>query len=118
MKPSPSQCTNPNLPSTKAIKRTWLIVLVSIVIGLIGATYYWLNKSEAITAAPTPTKSLAHAEYLGSESCAGCHQKEFKAWQSSQHAKAMQHADAKTVLGDFNNVEFIGGSIIFIVIPL
>lgn len=106
MKPSPSQRTNPNLPSTKAIKHSWLIVLLIIAIGLIGAAYYWLNKSEAITAATTPTKSLVHAEYLGSETCAGCHQKEYKAWQTSQHAKAMQHADAKTVLGNFNNIDF------------
>ncbi|HWS40897.1 MAG TPA: multiheme c-type cytochrome [Arenimonas sp.] len=106
MNPSSLQRANLGMPSNKAIKRTWLIVLVSVVIGIAGGTYYFLNQPEAITVSATPAKSLANAKYLGSESCAGCHQSEYKAWQSSQHAKAMQHADAKTVLGDFNDIEF------------
>lgn len=101
-----SQASNHKLPSTKTIKRTWLIVIVGVVIVVFGISYYLSKMSDVVIPVVAPAPSLAHAEYLGSESCAGCHQAEYKAWQTSQHAKAMQHANAKTVLGDFNNVEF------------
>src|SRR5512141_2804114 len=44
--------------------------------------------------------------YVGSQACAGCHQDAFRLWQGSQHAVAMQVADDKTVLGDFNDIDF------------
>jgi len=44
--------------------------------------------------------------YVGSAACARCHEGEYRAWQRSQHAVAMQVADEKTVLGDFNGAKF------------
>ena len=44
--------------------------------------------------------------YVGSETCAGCHQAEAKLWNASQHKAAMAHATDKTVLGDFNEASF------------
>ena len=44
--------------------------------------------------------------FVGSETCAGCHQAEAKLWHASQHAHAMEHATDKTVLGDFNDAGF------------
>jgi len=46
-------------------------------------------------------------EYIGSTSCAKCHVAETEAWRGSHHDLAMQHANSKTVLGDFNNTAFI-----------
>ena len=46
------------------------------------------------------------ASFIGSEACAGCHQAETRSWGASQHKAAMQHATAKTVLGDFNDASF------------
>ena len=43
--------------------------------------------------------------YVGSETCAGCHQAEHNAWRGSHHDLAMQHADDTTVLGDFDDAE-------------
>lgn len=43
----------------------------------------------------------AAAGFVGSDRCAPCHAEEHAAWQGSQHARAMQHASAATVLGDF-----------------
>lgn len=101
-----NQATNP----IKAIGRLWLIVLLTVVVVIAVIIYYLINKPDsAVSSSRLSTaseKSLSNAEFIGSESCAGCHQKEYKAWQGSQHAKAMQHANVKTVLGDFNNVEF------------
>ncbi|BAN45851.1 hypothetical protein PCA10_01190 [Metapseudomonas resinovorans NBRC 106553] len=45
-------------------------------------------------------------DYLGSQACATCHQAQYQAWQGSQHAHAMQHASAETVLGDFADARF------------
>ncbi|MCM8568518.1 hypothetical protein NE848_03960 [Gramella jeungdoensis] len=36
-----------------------------------------------------------------------CHQKEYKSWEGSHHDLAMKIADTNTVLGDFNDVEFV-----------
>lgn len=57
---------------------------------------------------PTSNRSSAEkaAVYVGSHQCVSCHQVEHKLWQGSHHDLAMQHADEKTVLGDFNNTSF------------
>ncbi|MDG4549187.1 MAG: tetratricopeptide repeat protein [Candidatus Contendobacter sp.] len=44
--------------------------------------------------------------YVGAQSCAECHQMEYRHWRDSQHAKAMQPATEQTVLGDFNDAPF------------
>jgi predicted CXXCH cytochrome family protein len=46
------------------------------------------------------------ASFVGAGTCAGCHSAEDAAWRSSHHAKAMQHANADTVLGDFKDAHF------------
>jgi tetratricopeptide (TPR) repeat protein len=48
----------------------------------------------------------APAKFVRSEVCADCHQEEYKLWRGSDHDLAMQVASEKTVLGDFNDVEF------------
>ena len=60
---------------------------------------YFTRGEPAVTA-------QAAATYVGSETCAGCHQAETKLWDSSQHKAAMAHATDKTVLGDFNDASF------------
>ncbi len=47
------------------------------------------------------------ATYVGRAACAQCHAHEVKAYNGSDHDRAMEPADAKSVLGDFNNVRFI-----------
>jgi predicted CXXCH cytochrome family protein len=55
----------------------------------------------------TPPHGLeANATFVGSDSCAGCHQAEAKLWQGSQHQLAMAHATNKSVLGDFSGATF------------
>ena len=43
------------------------------------------------------------ATFVGSETCAGCHRAQAQLWRGSQHQLAMQHADDKSVLGDFGD---------------
>lgn len=52
-------------------------------------------------AAPRPAP-----RFVGSAACRECHAPEYQAWQGSQHDRAMQHATASTVLGDFNDAVF------------
>ena len=56
------------------------------------------------TSEPVPT-------FVGARTCAQCHQREFKLWTGSHHQRAMQTANASTVLGDFNDVAVAHGSI-------
>ena len=42
--------------------------------------------------------------YVGSDSCAQCHQQQFNDWQLSDHHKAMQPANSETMLGNFDDV--------------
>lgn len=52
---------------------------------------------------PSKTTQTSAAAFVGSETCAGCHQVEGRLWNKSQHKAAMQHATESSVLGDFNN---------------
>ncbi len=54
-------------------------------------------------ASPSPPP----ATFVGAQQCAECHQSEIDKWHGSDHHLAMQKADAKTVLGDFNDVRFV-----------
>jgi tetratricopeptide (TPR) repeat protein len=62
------------------------------------------ERSEPTDAAAPATD--APLRFVGSASCAACHQAESDAWQDSHHALAMQHATPDTVLGDFSGVRY------------
>ncbi len=57
---------------------------------------------------PAPAASASPqaepARYVGAAACAGCHATENTAWQSSQHAHAMQAANPDSVLGRFDGL--------------
>ena len=46
-------------------------------------------------------------EYVGRQSCASCHEQECRLWEGSDHDLAMDRATPETVLGDFDNREFL-----------
>ncbi len=47
------------------------------------------------------------AIFVGREKCITCHKKEHDAWKDSHHDNAMDIANENTVLGNFNNAEFV-----------
>ncbi len=49
--------------------------------------------------------------YVGKEACVSCHEKEYKDWLGSDHDLAMDYANEKTVLGDFDNKKFSNGKV-------
>src|SRR5438034_7988633 len=68
---------------SRMISRRWLLSLVFL--ASLGTLHL-----QAQTGAPRPTPAGAPA-FVGSTTCAACHQRETAAWKTSQHAAAMQH---------------------------
>ncbi len=94
--PSPA----PDLPITgETQRRIWIAVAIAVVIA--AAFAFHLGNDNAIK-----TQDSAVATFVGSETCASCHQAEAKLWDASQHKAAMAHATDKTVLGNFNDASF------------
>ncbi len=83
--------------SGRAIRIATAVAIVAVLGS--GLAFHLLDISRP---ASTAQNSLA-ATFVGSETCAGCHQGEAKFWNASQHKAAMQHANDKTVLGNFND---------------
>jgi len=53
----------------------------------------------------------AGSGYAGAQSCMSCHTAQYAAWKGSHHDLAMQHANAKSVLGNFEDVSFRHGKV-------
>src|SRR3954465_13316776 len=71
--------------------------LAAVIVVAIGLGYQLLNGSTRNMA------SASAATFVGSETCAGCHRAQAQLWHGSQHQLAMQHANDKSVLGDFSD---------------
>jgi len=54
--------------------------------------------------APATPVVQGPAEYVGTQTCASCHEAEHADWAGSHHDLAMQKATPETVLGDFEDV--------------
>jgi hypothetical protein len=81
----------------------WIAASVAAAIVVSGGLGFQLLKGHE-SARKAPAAFVA--TFVGSETCAGCHRAEADLWRSSQHNLAMQHATAKSVLGDFNDATF------------
>ena len=90
-------------------------LLFSAVFLLGGATWFasWAHsETEPMEPLPVtlpdrhPPVASSSGGYVGAQSCAECHQTEYRYWRDSQHAQAMQPATEQTVLGDFHDASF------------
>jgi len=92
----------------------FFVLLLSAVLLLGGATWFasWAHSaSEPMEPLPValPARHPPVAPsggYVGAQACAECHLAEYRHWQGSQHAQAMQPATERTILGDFNSASF------------
>jgi len=71
-----------------------LLAMLAVGALLVGADW-WI----ALPQGQTP-------QYTGRAKCAECHREETELWAGSDHDRAMDHATAATVLGDFDDHEF------------
>lgn len=79
-------------------------VSTAISVLTIGAFFLYLSPEEKTL--PANSIQAPNFTFVPNAKCAQCHQSSFQLWQGSHHEKAMQPANEKTVLGDFNNVQF------------
>ncbi|MBL4796986.1 MAG: ammonia-forming cytochrome c nitrite reductase subunit c552 [Oleispira sp.] len=92
-------------------KKALLIIIALSILSLASISLYSLNlvdKSSSLvdSSLASALNPVLSSEYVGNQTCVSCHAKEHELWQGSHHDKAMQHANSKTVLADFNNSEF------------
>jgi predicted CXXCH cytochrome family protein len=102
---APSQQPSPDRSETALLSRRqiWIATVVAVAaVFAFGLASHLINKSGPAAKA----QDLSLATFVGSETCAGCHQAQAKLWNTSQHKFAMQHATGQTVLGDFNDSSF------------
>jgi tetratricopeptide (TPR) repeat protein len=88
-------------------RRPRLALAVAALLALGAGLMYVLVDTPHPSATATPASVAAPAAtYVGASACVVCHASESAAWRGSQHAFAMQEANAQSVLGDFNDTEF------------
>ena len=61
---------------------------------------------EPAAPAPDVNPSAPIAAFVQDVSCRECHETQFSDWLGSDHERAMDHANATTVLGNFDNATF------------
>ena len=96
----------PSEPAERVPRRVWIAgVIVSAIFVIVTA---WVITGGGWTTlrAPGSDGPTAAATFVGSKTCAGCHQDEAKLWLASQHEHAMAHATERSVLGNFNDTSF------------
>ncbi len=96
---APAQAPSPDQSET-GLSRRRIWIAAAIVAALVAAAGFGLHVSKKNGIEGQDTSA---AVFVGSETCAGCHQAEARLWDASQHKAAMAHATDKTVLGDFND---------------
>ena len=89
-------------PPAKRSKAPALLAIGGALLVLIAGALAWIEASYTLNQPQQPTQLT----FVGSQTCAGCHQTQAKLWQSSQHRHAMDHATEQTVRGDFNDATF------------
>ena len=99
--PSPDPVPGRSKPAFLSRRLIWLASIAAVLIVVAAGLGYHLRNSRGVIA-----QDHSVATFVGSETCAGCHQAEAKLWDASQHKAAMQHATDKSVLGDFDDASF------------
>lgn len=84
-------------------------IAITIIVGIYFSTVI-NTRPDVINETTTSDQVKPHksvAQYIGSNSCTECHKKQSTDWKGSHHELAMQHANEKTILADFNNTSFV-----------
>jgi tetratricopeptide (TPR) repeat protein len=83
-------------------KITGLVATLVIVVTIPLA--HW--RHQHATSPVTGTAAAPTSAFVGSQACRDCHKPEYDKWADSHHRWAMETANEKTVLGDFDNATF------------
>jgi predicted CXXCH cytochrome family protein len=104
----------------------WLFLAAALGAVAIIAGLHFHDRDVRTHAVPSDAASIAVADahppivdspskrdsptYVGSETCADCHDKEYAAWKTSWHARALAVANPKSIVGNFANAHYTGSS--------
>lgn len=104
MRRSPPSRTGSSVPlsSSPALLKRLALLLLALVVG----AAVWLACRKTLPEHwPKEVRSRGGSDvlFIADEACAECHSKQYEEWTASHHERAMQAADAATVLGDFDN---------------
>jgi predicted CXXCH cytochrome family protein len=102
----PEASASPVAGPTAFSLRKILATLAVVSAAMLGVGLILQARTGQFAGTPPPAALGAEATFVGSETCAGCHQAETKLWRGSQHQLAMAHATDKSVLGDFSDATF------------
>jgi tetratricopeptide (TPR) repeat protein len=103
--PDTDQCGG--LPRSGRRVRAAPAAILIVVAALVVAPLPAAGQTAPTTVQPSsPVRQTLDGGHAGSAACRECHAAQYDAWARSQHSRAMQVADAQSVLGDFRNVRF------------
>jgi predicted CXXCH cytochrome family protein len=71
-----------------------------------GLTLFVVEGGLSLPAQLRTSSAIPTLAFVGSDACADCHQAETALWKESQHKHAMQHANAASVRGNFDDASF------------
>ena len=100
--------------SMGSARRVGLLVIVAVIALIVVP---WVRRHGQRDSHPTEAAPLAWpstpvpATMVGEATCASCHPRENAMWRASNHERAMQPADASTVLGKFDGRTIIHAGI-------
>ena len=89
-------------PGTTTRVWEWIGLTAALVVVTSLPIYYFL----VVIDQPEMTAQQPVAGFVGSAQCKDCHNLEYDSWEGSHHDLAMDFANDKTVLGDFEDAEF------------
>ena len=93
------------MSKTENIKNWELLALISAILIVVSLPVYFFTTRIDIKNTDLADSGIT-VTFLGSEKCKDCHKGEYDKWQDSHHDHAMEVANVKSVLGDFNDTEF------------
>jgi predicted CXXCH cytochrome family protein len=105
--PAEKRALHANSSQAPSRRYRWFAIAgIGALLGAMAYSWWTYTTQPPASTVDAPPATPVHASFVGAGTCAGCHSAENAAWQASHHAKAMQHANADTVLGDFKDARF------------
>jgi predicted CXXCH cytochrome family protein len=94
--------TTPPTGRSSIRRWTWGIAAAGLA-ALIGGSLLLVTRAGQTPWARPAGPAPSQVAFVDDHACARCHEAAYREWSGSHHDQAMQPADEKTVLGDFNN---------------
>jgi len=83
-------------------KILFAVSVAAVIVAAVGLGFQFLNGRESAGQG----SDASVATFVGSDTCAACHQAQARLWRGSHHKEAMDHATEASVLGDFGDASF------------